>query len=81
MKNFPEAGVVLAVAAMLWGCSGESQQPPVPEESPPGTSVRGDATGLPSTPSAQNRDQRPTQLENCVTAVGADRSGCVAKER
>ena len=35
----------------------------------------------PDSQSAAGSDHYPTKLENCLTAVGADRKQCVAKEK
>jgi hypothetical protein len=56
----------LAMMPMLNGCA-----PTAPDSS---AAHGGGAT---TTPKAQD-DLRPTKLENCVTAVGADRSRCSA---
>lgn len=79
MGRFTAAAVALAASGILWGCTGEPEPSSMPDQ-PAATSIRGAAPGLPAPP-ARSGDERPTQLENCVTAVGADRSGYVAKAR
>jgi hypothetical protein len=66
----------IAVVLALDGCAPTGQHPPGVHKQ--GTQTRGDGTG--STSNSPPKDgQYPTKLENCLTAVGADRTRCSAK--
>jgi len=59
--------VVLVVLGVLAGCT----------SAPTSTGVEQETGGTP----ASSPPDRHSELENCVTAVGADRSQCRAKRR
>jgi len=58
------------VMSMFQGCAAKSHDRPQDNN----------ATGT-SAHSSNHDELHPTKLENCLTAVGADRTQCVAKEK
>lgn len=62
--------LLAVVISVLQGCAAQSHD----------HTQDNDAT-RPGAHSSHNDELHPTKLENCLTAVGADRTQCVAKEK
>ena len=76
MKRMLMPFLAAAVSVVFQGCSPASHDGRATQRAP----QRADPAQSGVTSSAQ-RDRRPARLENCLTAVGADRTQCVAKEK